>query len=95
MKSTGIVRRIDNLGRIVIPKEIRRSLGLKDQTATEDGTALEIFVDGEDIILRKYDPGCHCCGESSNLTEVSGIKLCPKCLREFEKASKTVNKINF
>ena len=50
MKSTGIVRRIDTLGRIVIPKEIRRQLGLKDQTKTEEGTALEIYTDGEQLI---------------------------------------------
>ena len=94
MRFTGMIRKIDNLGRIVIPKEIRRSLGLKDQTDTEDGTALEIFVDGQDIIFRKYSPGCVCCGESSNLTEVSGIKLCPSCMRKIAAASNQANKIN-
>lgn len=78
----------------MIPKEIRRSLGIKDQTDTEDGTALEIFIDGQDIIFRKYSPGCVCCGESSNLTEVLGIKLCSSCMRKIAAASNQANKIN-
>ena len=94
MRSTGIVGKIDNLGRIVISKSIRKSLNLKDQTATEEGTALEIFVDGEDIIFRKYSPGCVCCGESSYLAEVLGIKLCPSCMRKIVAASNQSNKIN-
>ena len=48
MKTTGIIRRIDDLGRIVIPKELRKTLRIKN------GESLEIFVDGEDIILKKY-----------------------------------------
>lgn len=50
MKTTGIIRRIDDLGRFVIPKELRRTLRIKN------GESLEIFVDGEDIILKKYSP---------------------------------------
>lgn len=50
MKTTGIIRRIDDLGRLVIPKELRRSLRIKN------GDSLEIFVDGEDIVLKKYSP---------------------------------------
>ena len=50
MKTTGIIRRIDDLGRLVIPKELRRSLRIKN------GESLEIFVDGDDIILKKYSP---------------------------------------
>lgn len=50
MKTTGIIRRIDDLGRIVIPKELRRTLRIKN------GDSLEIFVDHEDIILKKYSP---------------------------------------
>ena len=50
MKTTGIIRRIDDLGRLVIPKELRRSLRIKN------GESLEIFVEGEDIILKKYSP---------------------------------------
>ena len=94
MRSTGIVRRIDNLGRIVIPKEIRRSLGLKDQTTTEEGTALKIYTDGDSLILKKYAPGCVCCGEVSNTTKVEGILLCSSCMRKIAAASNQANKIN-
>jgi len=58
MKATGIVRRIDDLGRVVIPKELRRVFEIKE------GDPLEIFVDGNGIILRKYAPGCVLCGET-------------------------------
>ena len=98
MKSSGIVRRIDELGRIVIPVEIRRTLNI--QTAKEKGSndkkdtdALEIFVDGEEIVLRKYNPGCHCCGSVDNLKEILGLKICPKCLEEFNRARKLIDKI--
>ena len=96
--ATGIVRRIDELGRIVIPVEIRRSLNI--QTAKEKGSkdkkdndALEIFVDGEEIVLKKYNPGCHCCGSVDNLKEILGLKICPKCLEEFNRARKLIDKI--
>ena len=52
MKSTGIVRKVDELGRIVLPIELRRTLGI------EEKDRIEIFVDGESIILRKYQPAC-------------------------------------
>ena len=98
MKSNGIIRRIDELGRIVIPIELRRVMGI--QTSKEKGSkdksdsdALEIFADREEIILRKYVPGCHCCGNMDNLVEVMGLKICSECLEEFNKAIKLFNKI--
>ena len=100
MKSTGIIRRIDELGRIVIPIELRRVMGI--QTAKENGgkdkadaDALEIFVDGEEIILRKYVQGCHCCGRADGLKEVMGLKICPKCLNEFAKARDLIDKLRW
>ncbi|MCR8978724.1 AbrB/MazE/SpoVT family DNA-binding domain-containing protein [Brevibacillus laterosporus] len=75
MKSTGIVRKIDELGRIVIPKELRKTQGLTY------GTPMELFVDEDQIILRKYEPGCVLCGSVQNLkTHKSGKKICKKCL---------------
>lgn len=75
MKSTGIVRAVDPLGRIVIPKELRRTLSINE------GDSLEIFSDQDTIVLRKYNPGCSCCKEAGvELKEVSGIKLCAKCI---------------
>lgn len=56
LKATGIVRRIDDLGRVVVPKEIRRTMGIAE------GDPIEFFVKGTDIVLRKYAPGCTFCG---------------------------------
>jgi len=74
MKSTGIVRRVDELGRIVIPIELRRTLDI------DNGESLEIFVDGDRIILRKYQPGCKLCGAVENVTTVNGVLLCKPCI---------------
>jgi len=76
MKSTGIVRRLDNLGRIVIPAELRETydIGVKD--------ALEIYVDGEQIVLKKYEPACIFCGEARNIKNYKGKSICKKCLEE-------------
>ena len=98
MKSTGIIRRIDELGRIVLPVELRRILDIKSckekgSSNKSDSDALEISVDGEEIILRKYTPGCHCCGNVGDLKEVMGLKICNECLEEFNKAIKLFNKI--
>ncbi|MEH7282411.1 AbrB/MazE/SpoVT family DNA-binding domain-containing protein [Bacillus toyonensis] len=62
MKATGVTRKVDELGRIVIPKELRNTLGIKEKSP------LEIFVEGEDIVLQKYKPGrvCALTGEVSN-----------------------------
>lgn len=76
VKSTGIVRRIDDLGRIVIPKELRRTLGIAD------GDPMEIFVDGERVILRKYQPdgSCSLCGEfADRYAEFGHHRVCPGC----------------
>jgi transcriptional pleiotropic regulator of transition state genes len=86
MKSLGVIRKMDPVGRIVFPIELRRSLNL------EDGDSLEIFTEGEKIILKKYIPGCQCCNETENLTTVYGISLCPKCLDTFYKASSKILK---
>lgn len=77
MKATGIVRRIDDLGRVVIPKELRRTMKL------EDGDPLEIYVTGEEIVLKKYQPagGCSLCGGlADRYLELSQDKrICAEC----------------
>ena len=88
LKSLGIVRKVDSLGRIVIPKELRTTMNI-----VEDETVMEISSDGEKIVLSKYNPGCHCCGNMGNLTDVMGLKICNNCLEEFNKAIKLINKI--
>lgn len=75
MKSVGIVRRVDELGRVVIPKELRTALNIKDDDP------VEIFV-GEDgaIILKKYQPGCVCCNSLDNLKKLpNGTNICEDC----------------
>lgn len=77
MKSTGIVRNIDNLGRVVIPMELRRTLGIDEKDP------LEVFVDGDKIILRKYAPGCYICGNNEgHMHAFFGRQLCQKCVNE-------------
>lgn len=75
MKATGIVRKVDELGRIVFPIELRRSLGINEK----DG--LEIFVDGEQIILRKYEPACVFCGNAGdNVFNYKSKMVCKDCV---------------
>lgn len=77
MKAIGIVRKVDSLGRIVIPKEIR------DMGNMEEGTPLEIYVDEEgQIILKKYEPDCIFCGEANDVVNWKGKNICKKCLHE-------------
>ena len=83
MKATGIVRRIDDLGRVVIPKEIRRTLRLRE------GTPLEIFTDREgEIILKKYSPACAFCSNASGITVFKGRNICRDCLAELSEMQK-------
>ncbi len=79
MKSTGIVRKVDELGRIVIPKELRRTLNL------EEGDGLEIYTEGEQIILKKYAPACIFCGEAKEVINFKGKNICRICLKELGK----------
>ena len=79
MKATGIVRPVDALGRVVIPVELRRTLGIK----TED--SLEIFVDGQYIMLKKYEPACVFCGDVNNIKLVHVKNVCAKCIEEMKK----------
>ena len=76
MRSLGIVRNLDQLGRFVIPKETRKMLNLNG------GDPVEIFTDGDKIIIKKYNPGCQCCGNMKDVKEYKGIKICKKCLNE-------------
>jgi transcriptional pleiotropic regulator of transition state genes len=78
MKSTGVVRQIDPLGRIVLPIEMRNVLGI------EKKDALEIFVDGDNIILKKYQPSCIFCNESEDVISFSDKLVCRKCLQELK-----------
>ncbi len=74
MKSTGIVRKVDELGRVVIPIELRRTLGI------EVKDALEIYVDAERIVLKKYEPACLFCGNADNVKHFNNRLVCRECI---------------
>ncbi|BBB90326.1 MAG TPA: AbrB/MazE/SpoVT family DNA-binding domain-containing protein [Methylomusa anaerophila] len=74
MKSTGIVRKVDELGRVVIPIELRRTLDI------EEKDALEIYTDNDRIILRKYEPACVFCGNADEVINFKNKNVCRTCL---------------
>ncbi|SJZ69505.1 AbrB/MazE/SpoVT family DNA-binding domain-containing protein [Selenihalanaerobacter shriftii] len=78
MKSTGIVRKVDDLGRMVIPVELRRTLGIE----TKD--ALEIYVDNDKIIFKKYEPACIFCGNAENTIDFKKKTICSECLENMQ-----------
>ena len=81
MKATGIVRKVDELGRVVIPIELRRTLGIAERDA------LEIYTDEDRIVLRKYEPTCACvfCGRADDVIPFKGRNVCKKCARDLQK----------
>lgn len=78
VKSTGIVRKVDELGRVVIPIELRRNLNIDVKDA------LEIFIEGEHIILKKYAPTCIFCGQAKDVEVFKGKNICPACLQDLK-----------
>ncbi|MBQ3901408.1 MAG: AbrB/MazE/SpoVT family DNA-binding domain-containing protein [Clostridia bacterium] len=78
MKSLGIIRRVDELGRIVLPVETRKLMGLE----TRDG--VEIFVEDDRIILKKYQPSCVFCGEADGVVDFKGKKVCKTCIEKLK-----------
>lgn len=78
MKATGIVRRIDELGRVVLPIELRRTMNLDVRDP------VEIFLEGESIVLRKYEAACLFCGGGHQLTTFRGKQICSECLRQLK-----------
>lgn len=87
MKSIGVVRNLDQLGRVVLPRELRKTMDI------QEGQPLEIYTEGEAIILKKYQPGCNCCGDTEVKATILGIKLCDKCIDEFNKARKMIEEL--
>ena len=76
MKSTGIVRKVDELGRIVLPIELRRTLDIAERDS------LEIYVDGPSIILKKYQPSCIFCDDAKDVIKFKGKNVCLNCIKE-------------
>ena len=78
MKSTGIVRKVDELGRIVLPIELRRTLDIAEKDS------LEIYVDGASIVLKKYQPACIFCDDAKDVINFHSKNICPNCLKELQ-----------
>lgn len=76
MKSTGIIRKVDDLGRIVLPIELRRMLDI------EERDELEIFMESDRIVLRKYEPTCIFCGSDKRLVVHGGKNICRECIAQ-------------
>ena len=79
MKSTGIVRKVDELGRIVLPKELREIFKIDRKDP------LEIYVDGDSIILRKYEPACIFCGSANEVVNYMDKRICRECIEKLKK----------
>ena len=78
MKSTGVVRKVDELGRIVLPIEIRKVLDIKQKDA------IEIFTDDDKIILQKYQPACIFCKNIENIVYFNGKRVCAECVEKLK-----------
>lgn len=78
MKSTGIVRKIDNLGRVVLPIELRRIFDIDKEDP------VEIFVDDNYILMKKYEPACVFCNDAKDVVNYKGKNICPRCLKELQ-----------
>lgn len=74
MKSTGIIRKVDELGRIVLPIELRRTMDIAERDE------LEIFIENDRVILQKYEPTCIFCGSSQSLRAYRGKNVCQECV---------------
>lgn len=79
MKATGIVRKVDELGRIVLPIELRRTLDI------EERDALEIYLDEDKIVLQKYEPACLFCGSNQGLVSYKGKNICSDCVKNISR----------
>ena len=79
MKATGIVRRVDNLGRVVLPIELRRTfdINIKDD--------VEIYIDGDSVVLKKYKESCIFCNNVDDLQPFKTKFICPDCLKDLKK----------
>ena len=81
MKSTGIVRRVDELGRVVIPIELRNKFNISEKDP------IEIYVDGSSIILKKYEQSCIFCGNTKKLIDYKDKLICSKCAKQLSNLS--------
>lgn len=78
MKSTGIVRKVDDLGRIVLPIELRRTLDIAERDE------LEIYLDDDKVVMRKYEPSCVFCASTWGLVKYCGKNVCSECIQKMK-----------
>ena len=78
MKSTGVVRKVDELGRIVLPIEIRKMMDINVKDA------VEIFTDGDRIVLQKYQPACLFCNDADGITYFNDRRICRNCIEKIK-----------
>lgn len=79
MKSTGIIRRMDELGRVVIPIELRNKFDIQEKDQ------IEIYVDGKSIVLKKFEPNCIFCSSTKALISYNDKLICKKCADKISK----------
>ncbi len=84
MKSIGIIRKVDEVGRIVLPIELRRIFDI------EENDPLEIYTEDDCIILKKYVPSCIFCGNSEDLIQFNGKNICTGCAEKIKNASEEI-----
>ena len=82
MKATGIVRKVDEVGRIVLPVELRSVLGIDNRDS------VEIFTEDDKIVLKKYEPACIFCGETKDVKVFKNKQVCELCIKEIGKLSR-------
>ncbi len=78
MKSTGIVRKVDELGRIVLPKELRKMFDIDHKDP------IEIYVDGDCIVLKKYEPACIFCESATDVVNFMDKRICRECISKIK-----------
>jgi len=78
MKATGIVRKVDVLGRVVLPIELRKNLDIEREDP------IEIYVDGDYILLKKYEPACIFCGNAKDVKRIRDKNICADCIKELQ-----------
>ncbi len=78
MKSTGVVRKVDELGRIVLPKELRTILSINEKDS------IEIFTDDDKIVLQKYQPACTFCSNANDIIYFNGKRICKDCVEKLK-----------
>jgi transcriptional pleiotropic regulator of transition state genes len=81
MKSTGVIRKLDELGRIVLPRELRIKLDLNEKDP------MEIFIDGSMIVLKKYETSCIFCGGEDTIVQLNDKLICKKCMKKLKEVS--------